>query len=216
MLSAHVLGLTSCSRHPPGGAIFGCCCAIWWFLLLLFFFFRLFQCLNLCPCGWLSHLIQQAEQPQKPDNVGSCNPWSQTNKISHNFLIYSNCFNTSQKSFNLRFNEILLSFSFQGFFNCNFKKQSQNSESIWYWAFLVQASKWFQLQVDDPIISSFFLLIQIDYKKEQQQLQIQMRNFPTLVLYCSFATWKLDFLKLISSSSNNNNCRNDHPCQKLY
>jgi hypothetical protein len=26
----------------------------------------------------------------------------------------------------------------------------------------------------------------------------------------------LDFLKLISSSSNNNNCRNDHPCQKLY
>jgi len=47
-------------------------------------------------------------------------------KISHNFLIYSYCFNTSQKSFKFRFNEILLSLSlslsFQGFFKCNFQK----------------------------------------------------------------------------------------------
>jgi hypothetical protein len=36
-------------------------------------------------------------------------------KISHNFLIYSNCFNTSQKSFKFRFNEISLSLSLSPF-----------------------------------------------------------------------------------------------------
>jgi len=49
-------------------------------------------------------------------------------KISHNFLIYSNCFNTSQKSFKFRFNEILLSLSLlSGFFQVQFSKNNHKT-----------------------------------------------------------------------------------------